>query len=373
MASSRPRLLSLDVFRGLTVAGAILVNSPGNGTAYAPLEHSEWNGCTPTDLVFPFFIFILGVSLVFSFSRRRETGHGARELAVQLIRRTAILFGLGLLLNGFPYTHLEAIRIPGVLQRIALCYFAAGLLSLEFGSRSLVVIVAAILVGYFLALTRIPVPGFGAGVLTPQGNLAAFIDRRVFRTMYFPDFDPEGILSTFPAITTALLGVLTGRVVYRAEREEGASRGRAARLLIILGLAGIGLGGVWNIWFPINKSLWTSSYVLVTGGAASLLLGLLYWGIDLRGAHRRTFFFQVFGMNAVFAYVVPLFLLKTMNHIPVDNPDGTAGNLRLFVTRTVFGFWRSPQNASLSFAVAHVLFWFGVCYVLYRKRIFIKV
>ncbi|MBV9079561.1 MAG: DUF5009 domain-containing protein, partial [Elusimicrobia bacterium] len=331
------------------------------------------NGCTPTDLVFPFFVFILGVSLVFSLSRRRETGHGARELAAQLVRRTAILFGLGLLLNGFPYNHLELLRIPGVLQRIALCYFAAGLLSLRLGSRSLLLVVGGILVGYFLAMTQISVPGFGPGVLTPQGNLEGYVDRLIFRHMYFPDFDPEGLLSTFPAVATTLLGVLAGRVLYRAERGDPAERWKAARLLAILGVVGMASGLFWNRWFPINKSIWTSSYVLFTGGAAFLLLGFFYWLIDLRGVRRGFFALEVFGLNGVFAYVVPLFLLKTLNRIPAANADGTAGNLRLLITRTAFGFWRSAENASLSFAIAHVIFWFGVCYVFYRKKIFIKV
>lgn len=367
MEASPRRLLSLDVFRGLTIAGMILVNSPGNRTAYAPLEHAEWNGWTPTDLVFPFFVFILGVSLVFSFAKRREAGQVGRDLYIQIFRRTAIIFGLGLVLNGFPYYNLETIRIPGVLQRIALCYFFTSILYLRLSLKVLSWLAGAALIGYWIAMTRIPVPGFGPGVLTPEGNLAGYLDRLVLLGhMYTPHFDPEGMFSTIPAVATALLGVFTGEWMRNNPNQKGFG-------LMGAGLVGICAGFVWNFWFPINKALWTSSYVLFTGGAAALLLGLCYWLVDIRGWRKGTHFFEVFGVNGLAAYFLSILFLKIQNRIPVLNSDGTMGNLRLWITQTLFEGWTSPMTASLLYATCHTFLWFLILSALYRGRVYIKV
>ena len=365
------RLLSLDVFRGLTIAGMILVNSPGNSTAYAPLEHAEWNGWTPTDLVFPFFVFILGVSLVFSFRKRRESGQPDQQVVLQILRRTAIIFGLGLLLNGFPYYHLSTIRIPGVLQRIALCYFFAALLYLMCATRTLAILAASLLIGYWLLLTHVPVPGSGIGDLTKAGNLAAYIDRWILAGhTYTPDYDPEGILSTLPAIASALIGVLTG--IWLSSGESKIEM-RKCEWMAWVGAAGIVSGEVWNFWFPINKALWTSSYVLFTSGAALVLLALCYWLIEVKGRRGWSRFFEVFGVNAIAAYVLSIFVLKIQNRIPIANPDGTAGNLRLFITRHLFESWTSPVKGSLLYAACHTALWFMILSALYKRRIFIKV
>jgi predicted acyltransferase len=363
------RLLSLDVFRGITIAGMILVNSPGNQTAYAPLEHAEWNGLTPTDLVFPFFVFILGVSLVFSFAKRRESGHGDRQLILQIVRRTAIIFGSGLLLNGFPYYHLSTLRIPGVLQRIAICYFFAAVLYLRLNLKSLLILTVGLLVGYWLLMTRIPVPGFGVGDLSKEGNLAAYIDRLLLHGhTYTPDYDPEGILSTLPAIATALIGVLTGRWLMRKDKTPHEK----AVGLLCAGIVGLLVGEIWNRWFPINKALWTSSYILFTAGAGLVLLAICYWLIEIKGIRGWSKFFEVFGVNAILAYVLSILDLKIQNRIPIANPDGTAGNLRLFITHHLFG-WTSDVNASLLYALCHTLLWFFILRWLYRKRIFFKI
>jgi predicted acyltransferase len=361
------RLLSLDVFRGLTIAGMILVNSPGNRTAYAPLEHAEWNGWTPTDLVFPFFVFIVGVSLVFSFAQRRESGHAQADLLRQILKRTVIIFGLGLLLNGFPYYHLDTIRIPGVLQRIALCYGITALLYLRFSLKTLAWLAGAALVVYWQLMTRMPVPGFGAGVLTPEGNLAGYIDRLFFiGHMYTPHFDPEGILSTLPAVVTALLGVFAGNWI----RQHPAHKGGA---LIGAGCIGILTGCAWGRFFPINKALWTSSYVLFTGGLALALLGLCHWTIEVKGWRGWSRFFEVFGVNGFAAYFLSILDLKIQNRISVNIPGVEDGNLRLLITRTLFESWASPQTASLLYAAAHTLIWFMILSALYRRRVFIKI
>lgn len=366
-SSSSRRLLSLDVFRGITIAGMILVNSPGNRTAYPPLEHSEWNGCTPTDLVFPFFVFILGVSLVFSFANRRDNGHGTRNLVSQILKRTAVIFGLGLLLNGFPYYHLDSIRIPGVLQRIALCYCFASLMYLRFSPKTLAWIAGITLVGYWQLMTRVPVPGYGAGILTPDGNLAAYIDRLfLLGHMYTPTFDPEGILSTGPAVITALLGVLTGDWLRHHEDHQGFE-------LMGVGALGILMGKVWDFWFPINKTMWTSSFVVFTAGAALLLLGLCHWTIEVKGWRRWSHVFEVFGINGLAAYVLSILDLKIQNRIPVSISGVENGNLRLWITHTLFEPWASPMMSSLLYAACHTLIWYLILSELYRRRIVVKI
>ena len=282
MRKESKRLLSLDVFRGITIAGMILVNSPGNETAYTPLDHAPWIGLTPTDLVFPFFVFIVGISLVLSLGRRLEEGQDRAALMAQVLKRTLIIFGLGLLLNGFPYYHLDTIRIPGVLQRIALCYFFGALFFLWTNIAVQIGAVTAILLGYGWVMTHLQVPGFAVGDLSKEGNFAAYIDRIVFGAhLYRPVYDPEGILSTLPAIATGLLGNLTGYWL----RSPGAPK-RKAKGCIQAGFVFLLGGWKWGQYFPINKALWTSSYVLVTAGLALILFGLCYWMIEIKGWRR---------------------------------------------------------------------------------------
>src|SRR5438105_9352819 len=249
------RLRSLDAFRGLTIAAMVLVNNPGTWVAvYAPLKHARWHGLTPTDVIFPFFLFIVGVAIPLS-----QPGAG------RVLRRAAVIFALGIVLNGLPGFDWASIRIPGVLQRIALCYLIAAVLFLTTGWRTQAIVTAALLLGYWGAMTLVPVPGYGRGDLGPEANLAAWLDRgllgpHIWRAARV--YDPEGILSTVPAIGTTLAGALTGRWL-------AGDRGPASTLrgLAIAGILCAGAGLAWSMWFRINKALWTSSYALFTAGA----------------------------------------------------------------------------------------------------------
>src|SRR5215469_17317697 len=269
------RLASLDVFRGITIAAMTLVNNSGDGVhTYWPLEHAKWNGWTPTDLIFPFFLFIVGVSMVFSFNSRTARGQIRRHLLLHVLKRSAIVFALGLFLYAYPKFDVHTARIPGVLQRIALVYLLASAIFLYTGRIARGVITGTLLVVYWLLLTRVPVPGYGPGVLTMDGNLVGYIDRSlIYNHLWIAHrFDPEGILSTIPSIATCLLGVFTGEWM----RSEPVAL-RKVRGLLIGAAAGLIAGELWNIWFPINKMIWTSSYVLFTGGFALLVFAVCYW------------------------------------------------------------------------------------------------
>jgi len=365
---SSKRLLSLDVFRGLTIAGMILVNSPGNNTAWWPLDHAEWNGVTPTDLVFPFFVFIVGVSLVFSLRKRLEEGAARPELFRQILKRTAVIFALGLLLNGYPHYPLSTIRIPGVLQRVALCYFFASIIFLWGSVSTQIMVLIAILLGYWGIMVLYPVPGFGPGNLTKEGNLASYIDRALLAGhLYRPVYDPEGILSTLPAVATALCGSLTGIWLRFVNIHVRKVTG-----LLQAGLVCLLAGWKWGYVFPINKALWTSSYVLVSTGWALVLLSLCYWLIEILGWKRWAKPFEVFGTNAIAAYFLHVLFLKIQNLIRLPRLDGSPGNLRLFITDHLFSGWLSPPNASLAYAVCYTLFWLFICWNLYRRKLFIK-
>lgn len=364
------RMASLDVFRGITIAGMILVNNPGDwGAIYSPLEHAAWHGWTPTDLVFPFFLFIVGVSITLALVRRAEGGGSKRDLYLKIIRRTLIIFALGLILGGFPYYDLSTIRIPGVLQRIAICYFFAAIIFLNTKWRTQALITAALLLLYWAIMMLTPVPGFGAGNLEMEGNLAAYIDRRLlaghtWKLLY----DPEGLLSTIPAIATALCGVLTGHLL-RSKRTPI----ERVSALFVAGLAGIVIGWVWNFWFPINKALWTSSYVLFTAGMALQLLAFCYWLIDIKGYRRWAKPFLIFGTNALALYFLAELFSHIISIIKFTRPDGSQVDLKTLIYENLFASWAQPVNASLMFALLTVLFWLGVMAILYRRRIFIKV
>ena len=267
------RLLSLDVFRGITIALMIIVNTPGNREAYSQLDHAAWNGCTFADLVFPFFLFIVGVSIVFSLSRRLEGGR-ASGLMPRILKRALIIYAFGMLLNAIPNYHLSAIRVLGVLQRIAICYFFASLLFVKTGLRTQIAVCVSALAGYWLAMSCVPVPGFGAGVLTPEGNLASWLDRAILgaHTYRQGPYDPEGILSTIPALATTLLGVFTGLWLRSAREQISKVKG-----LLAAGAIFAVLGWFWGLVFPVNKALWTSSYVLFTAGLALWLLAFCCW------------------------------------------------------------------------------------------------
>lgn len=372
-SSSSPkqeRWLSLDAFRGLTIAAMILVNNPGTwSSVYAPLRHAEWNGWTPTDLVFPFFLFIVGISMTLSLGRRQQRGDSRGALLAQVFWRTLIIFALGILLNGFPYFELSKIRIPGVLQRIAICYCIASMIFLTTKARGQVVATLTLLTGYWILMTSVPVPGFGRGNLTPEGNLAAYIDNALLHGhIYRPTWDPEGLLSTLPAIATVLFGVLTGhwmRVTNDPVKRTGG--------LLLGGVAGVIAGQVMNHWFPINKNIWTSSYAVFTAGLALIIFGLCYWVVDIRGYRAWAKPFVVYGMNSIAVYVFSGLVGKATITWRVMPATGKEVLIKTYLYTKFFAPLASPINSSLLWAITYVLFWLGVMWIFYWRKIFIKI
>src|SRR5579863_8205055 len=370
---SASRLMSLDLFRGVTIAGMILVNNAGDEPhSYWPLKHAEWNGWTPTDLVFPFFLFIVGVAMAFSFSSRLKRGASRRQLFGHVLWRGLALFALGMFLNGFPNQyHLASWRVYGVLQRIAICYVIAAILALWADWRGWIVTIVGCLVGYWILMRFVPVPGFGVPthdipLLDPDRNLAAWLDRQLLAGhLYEGTRDPEGVLSTIPAVATALLGMLTGQWLRSARSAQSKVLGMA-----VLGLIGVVAGKILNLRFPINKKLWTSSYVIFTAGLALLCLSLCYWMVDVKRWRRFwTKPFLVFGMNAIAAYV----FAEVISHL-LDHMHAGAGMAwQDFIYERIFVPVGSPANASLLYALSYVLVCWVAMWLLYRKGIFLKI
>jgi predicted acyltransferase len=367
---SATRLQSLDAFRGVTIAGMLLVNNPGTWSAiHPPLAHAAWHGWTPTDLIFPFFLFIVGVAMTFSFAARTGRGADRGALMQGAARRAAILFALGLLLHGFPnYLDLSHLRIPGVLQRIALAYLAASAIVLYLRRNAQVAATAILLLGYWAVMMLVPVPGSGAGVLEKGMDLGAYIDRAVFGEAHLwsqaRTWDPEGLLSTLPAVATVLLGVFTGSWLRSAHTAHAKTGG-----LIAAGSAGVVIGLLWSLTFPINKSLWTSSYVVFTGGMACLFLAACYWLIDVKGRRAWAKPFVVFGTNAIAAFFLSGLFARVLTLVRVA--DGRT--LKAYVYETAFAPLFAPVNASLAYAICFVLLWLAIMSAFYRGRIFIKV
>ena len=396
-APGRERLISLDVFRGITIAGMLLVNDPGTWSAiFPPLEHAAWDGWTPTDLIFPFFLFIVGITTYLSMSARRARGDDDRALVKQILRRGIIIYLLGFAMAMFPFYQwgtidslpnatawqrivfrIEHVRILGVLPRIGIVYICAGLLTLKTTLKQQVIIIASLLLGYWFAMTLIPVPGenaIGAALLhTKDRNLAAYLDRLILGTNHTwigsVTFDPEGPLSTIPAIGTAMLGVIAGR--WLSLKEKPLLERISA--LFAVGSLGMVLGLMWNWSFPINKSLWTSSYVLFTAGMACVALATIMWIVDYVNVKWWTKPFVVFGVNPIVAFVgsgVMARLIYTLWHV---NYNGKSTAVQDAIYQSVFLPWLPERVASLAFAISFVLLWYGILLVLYRKKIILKV
>jgi predicted acyltransferase len=370
------RLLSLDAFRGLTVAGMILVNNPGDwGHIYAPLEHAPWNGWTPTDLIFPFFLFIVGVSITFALGGTREDTTG---VVSKILKRSLTLFLLGLFLNLFPKFDITTVRIPGVLQRIALVYLACSLIFLKTTPRQQLYLLVAILMGYWLLMTVVPVPGVGYANLEPTTNLAAWLDRIIITPAHVYKvakvWDPEGLLSTLPAIGTGILGLLTGTWLRsnRPDTDKVAWLFTAGCLLVLAGV-------IWAGFFPINKALWTSSYVLLAGGLAMLGLALCYWLIDVQHRRKGVLPFVAFGVNAITVFFLSGLIPRVLNMIKINGPGGpppggSPVGMQAYLYQTVIAPpFSDPKNASLAGALTFVLIWFVILWWMYRKNIIIKV
>ena len=322
-SNKKSRLVSLDALRGFDMfwiigtraiaAGLIGLNLPGVLVIAGQLSHTKWNGFTFYDLIFPLFIFITGVSLVLSLQKRMERGDDRGAIFWHVLKRAVTLFLLGIVYNGVASSHtfLGSIRVMGVLQRSALCYGFASMLVLYTRPRTQAVTVAGILVGYWALMRFVPVPGFGAGIWTEQGNLAHYIDNLVLPgRMYFGNWDSEGLLSTIPAVATCLMGVLTGQWLRTTEWHQGQTLDAEQRALYLFlaGLALAILGLLISPIFPINKNLWTSSFVLLSGGLSAMLLAGFHWVIDLRGYRRWAFPFVVIGMNSIFIYLAARFV-----------------------------------------------------------------
>ena len=375
------RLLSLDVFRGLTIAGMLLVNDPGSwGAIYPPLEHAAWNGWTPTDLIFPFFLFIVGVTTHLSLGSRRARGATDRDIVLQILRRGAIIILLGWLMAGFPYyplTRITAIRIGGVLPRIGVCYIAGALLTMKTTLKQQVVILAVLLYGYWFLQTLVPVPGqneIGALLLhRPDATLSAWLDRKVLGLPHLwvgsVTWDPEGILSTIPAIGTVMLGVFTGRWLTRKE----VPMAERLNAMFVGGAIAMVVGLMWNWSFPINKNLWTSSYVMFTGGMAAVALAASVWLVDVKMIRWWTRPFVIYGTNPILAYVGSGVMARIIYSLIKVPYGGRIVSLQTAIYEAAFASWLAPRNASLAFAVCIVLFWLGILTVLYRRKIFLKV
>lgn len=368
------RLQSLDVFRGATIAGMMLVNNPGDwGHVYAPFLHAKWDGWTFTDLIFPFFLWIVGVAMTLSFSKRVERGDDKKTLMLHVVRRAAIIFGLGLFLSGFPYFDFSVIRIPGVLQRIAVCYLIASAIYLWTTIRGQILWTSALLVVYWLLVMLIPVPGYGAGILEAKGSLVWFVDSTVlaghtWRGAPVPGFDPEGIVSTLPAIATTLFGILTGHILRMKKNQD--------EITIWMFVAANGLlfaGLVMDNWLPINKNLWTSTYSVFMAGMALNIFALCYWIIDVRGYKRWSKPFAIYGLNAITVFVLAGVVGRLLNIIPVGTtPEGKNIMLKTAIYENIFTPIASEYNASLLFALSFVLFLYGIAYIMYRRRWFLK-
>jgi predicted acyltransferase len=343
----------------------LLVNNPGSWSfVYPPLEHAEWNGWTPTDLIFPFFLFIVGVALVYSFARRREEGADRVALWKKVVLRSATIFLIGLLLNGFPYYHLATIRIPGVLQRIGLVYLCTATAYLVLTWRELVSVAVVLLATYAAAMLLVPVPGYGAGVLEPVGNLAQYIDSHLLAGhMWKTDWDPEGLLSTAPAVATCLIGVLTGMWL-RSDRPRATTATGMLTAGVMLTLAGL----VANLWLPINKNLWSSSYVLFTGGAALLTLAFCYWLIDLRKWERWAGPACVFGANPLTVFVGSGLMARLLNLVKVGDGAGGVWSLQRWCYERLFASWAGPLNGSLAYALMFVGLWWLLMWIPYSRR-----
>lgn len=363
----KDRLLSLDVFRGATIASMILVNNPGSAQSYAPLEHAEWHGWTFTDLVFPFFLWIAGVAMTLSLARRVGRGEDRKTLLLHVLKRAALIFLIGLALNGFPRYDLSTIRIPGVLQRIAVCYLcAAAIFLFARGTTGRLAWAGGLLTVYWLAMTLVPVPGCGPGNFGMDCNFAKWVDGMLLSGHMWSrskTWDPEGLVSTLPAIVTTLFGIFAGQIL--------AARTEPAEKTAWLFAAGNGLtiaGWMLSAFMPVNKQLWTVPYALLTAGFAFVVFAGCYWLIDVFGWKRFAKPFAVYGMNALTIFVLSGLFARMLSLVRAGD-----GSLRSLVWRNVYAPIASPANASLLFALSHVALFWCVAWIMYRRNWIVRV
>ncbi len=443
------RLISLDVFRGMTIAAMVLVNNPGTWSSiYSPLKHAEWHGLTPTDWIFPFFLFIVGVAVPIALSKRIAEGV-TRKVYRKIVSRSLIIFGLGLAMSVTPFFQFGAtdapdslkmliwlamtlglfflllrdfkiagaliagsilgiaainlsgynvvpynfvtMRIPGVLQRIAVCYLVVSIIYLYTNWKQQLGIACGLLLGYWALMTLIPVPGCEFTTVNDKAcNLAAWLDRTILTENHMwrsaKVFDPEGILSTLPAIATTLSGVLAGTwLIRRDQLQVSSDTGENASPvsnhfslervggMFFFGLVLLVLGYIWHSYFPMNKSLWTSSYVLVTSGLALLTLAACYWLIDIKGYKKWAWPFVVFGVNALPLFVFSGIMARMVGAYRVAGANGQSVSLQKWIFDNIYLSIAQPIDASLLYAISFILLWLLLMWLLYRKQVFIKV
>lgn len=396
--STRERLLALDVFRGMTVAGMLLVNNPGSwGAIYPPLQHAAWNGWTPTDLIFPFFLFIVGITTEMSLRGRRARGDDEGAILRQVFRRAALIFLFGLTLSAFPFFtwvpipdmpdasfwdrvvhRVQHLRILGVLQRIGLAYLCGALLTLRTSWRQQLVIIASLLFGYWALMTLVPVPDTGiAGRFVadqPDKLLSAWLDRTILGVDHLysgtKTWDPEGLLSTLPAIGTMMLGTFAGRWIAETHRPLSERLSGLFAVGALLMMAGL----VWHWGFPINKSIWSSSYVVFTAGLGAVSLATCLWLIDVCGLRRWTFPFLVYGTNPMLAFLGSGLMARiTVSLIKVDAGNGTRLSIQGLVYDRLYTSWLTPREASFAYAISFVSLWFLILWAAYKRGFVLKV
>jgi predicted acyltransferase len=362
------RFVALDAFRGATMALMVLVNDPGYGrAAYGPLKHSDWNNWTITDVVFPSFLWIVGVAITLSLGKQVAAGAPRSRLFGQVFRRAFILYALGLFLYGFPKFDLGTWRLLGVLQRIAICYCIASVIYLTCGIRAQIAWIVSLLTAYWLIMMLIPVPEYGAGFLDVDRNFAHYIDSIVLGSHNYRStntWDPEGIISTLPAIATALLGIMAGHIL-RLKRELS----ERTTWLFFVGCLLLGLGLICDMWLPINKKIWTSSFAIFMAGLDFVLFAIFIWLIDGLGYKRVVKPLVIMGLNAIAVYMASELLDEILGLIRMS--DGIS--LHAWVYNNWFAPLASPSNASLFYSVAYTLLMYLVAYGMYRRKWFLRV
>ncbi len=355
------RLVSLDAFRGVTVASMILVNNPGSWEhTYSQLLHSPWHGWTFTDFVFPSFLWIVGVSITFSVGKRKDQGVASSAILWRVFRRSLLLCFVAYAINGFPAFHYSYFRIPGVLQRIAICSFVASAIFLFANTRTIAYLLLTLLTTYWVIMTLVPVPGFGAGVLTPEGNFARYLDSWFLTGHMWSQtrtWDPEGLFSTVPALATTLFGVLIGKFLHTEKLPE-----EKTGWLFVSGCGLLFAGLVMNIWLPINKNLWTSSFSVFMAGLSTVVFACFYWLVDVQRYHAWAKPFVILGMNAIAAYVFSSAIEQLVEYFRIGRT----------IYQSAFAPLASPKNASLLYALANVIVVYAFSYALFRRRWFLR-
>lgn len=369
---SSERLVSVDVFRGMTMAGMILVINPGSWKyKYSILSHANWNGCTFADLIFPFFLFIVGMSIVFALSKVVEKGLPKKDLYLKIVKRAMILFFLGLFLNAFPEFKISEFRLMGVLQRIALCYLIVSIIILHTNLRGQVIWTVSLLFVYWALMAWIPVPGVGAGHFEKNANFATYFDRFFLTGVmgYYEKLgEPEGIISTLTSLSSTLFGVLTAQLL-----KKNISKMEKTFTMLIPGVLFILLGILWGHLLPINKHLWTSSYVILTTGYALVIFAVLYYLIDIKGYQKGFRPFLAFGTNAITVYVLSIVLARLIKIMTFTIADGTEYHLRSWLYDKALQPLLGNLNASVAWALLYIPFWYGIMLIFYKRKIFIKI